>query len=129
METMDDILREMRIGDVRADDNTTSTVYINDVLSGYADRIEEAAKRDDEMWRAAFAKIKSVVTLQRDKDGLGDIGRIAIDEIMSACCPPEGAIDEYERVFYENARLRASIKTVLDIITDSSTQECNNGYV
>ena len=127
METIDDIIREMRVGDIRADDDTTSTVCINDFLSGYADRIEEAAKREVDMWRAAFAKIKSVVTLQRDKVGLGEIGRIAIDEIMSECCSPEGSIDEYERVFDENARLRASIKTVLDIITDSPTQECNNG--
>lgn len=123
METIDEILREMRIGDARADDNTTSTVYTNDFLSSYADRIEEAVKLEAEMFRAALAKIESVVTLQLANLNLGEIGSRAIDEIVSACRSPNGAFDEYERVFEENARLRSSIKTVLDILTDSSTSD------
>ena len=45
-ETIADIVREMRIGDLCANDTTTSMVYINDFLAGYADRIEAAAKRE-----------------------------------------------------------------------------------
>ena len=47
-ETIADIVREMRIGDLCANDTTTSMVYINDILAGYADRIEAAAKRERE---------------------------------------------------------------------------------
>ena len=45
-ETIADIVREMRIGDLCANDTTTSMVYINDFLAGYADRIEEAHQRE-----------------------------------------------------------------------------------
>ena len=45
-ETIADIVREMRIGDLCANDTTTSMVYINDFLAGYADRIEAAWKRE-----------------------------------------------------------------------------------
>ena len=45
-ETIADIVREMRIGDLCANDTTTSMVYINDFLAGYADRIEAAHKRE-----------------------------------------------------------------------------------
>lgn len=50
METIDDIVRDMRIGDIRATANTSSAVerkafeYINDFLAGYADRIEVAVR-------------------------------------------------------------------------------------
>ena len=47
-ETIADIVREMRIGDLCANDTTTSMVYINDFLAGYADRIEAATKRERE---------------------------------------------------------------------------------
>ena len=47
-ETIADIVREMRIGDLCANDTTTSMVYINDILAGYADRIEAAAKSERE---------------------------------------------------------------------------------
>lgn len=40
-ETIADIVREMRIGDLCANDTTTSMMYINDFLAGYADRILE----------------------------------------------------------------------------------------
>ena len=56
METIDDIVRDMRIGDIRAIANTSSAVerkafeYINDFLAGYADRIEVASKeRESEL--------------------------------------------------------------------------------
>ena len=55
-ETIADIVREMRIGDLCANDTTTSMVYINDILAGYADRIEAAAKRERET-RAEAAQI------------------------------------------------------------------------
>lgn len=44
---------------------------------------------------------------------LGDKGRRAVAEIMSACRFPDGALDEYERAFADNARLRAAMKPVL----------------
>lgn len=53
-ETIDDILRDMRTGDIRATANTSSAVerkafkYINDFLADYADRIEAAEKRERE---------------------------------------------------------------------------------
>jgi hypothetical protein len=66
METIDEILREMRIGDIRATANTSSAIerkafeYINDFLNGYADRIEAATKAfeaDRDNWREqAFAE-------------------------------------------------------------------------
>ena len=45
-ETIADIVREMRIGDLCANDTTTSMVYINDFLASYADRIEAAHQRE-----------------------------------------------------------------------------------
>ena len=45
-ETIADIVREMRIGDLCANDTTTSMVYINDFLAGYADRFEAAHQRE-----------------------------------------------------------------------------------
>jgi hypothetical protein len=66
METINDIVREMRIGDIRATANTSSAIerkafeYINDFLNGYADRIEAATKAleaDRDNWREqAFAE-------------------------------------------------------------------------
>ena len=93
-----------------------------DVLK-FADRIEAAEKRADDQWRAAFAKIEAVVTLQYAKRNLGDKGKIAVAEIMSACRFPDGALDEYERAFSENARLRAALKPVLDIEIDMNTSD------
>ena len=45
-ETIADIVREMRIGDLCASDVAARTMYINDFLASYADRIEEAWKRE-----------------------------------------------------------------------------------
>ena len=45
-ETIADIVREMSIGDLCANDSTTSMMYINDFLASYADRIEAAWKRE-----------------------------------------------------------------------------------
>ena len=48
-ETVADIVREMRIGDLCAADTSASRPeYINDFLASYADRIEAAAKRERE---------------------------------------------------------------------------------
>lgn len=62
--------------------------------------------------RAAFAKVESVVAIQYAKRNLGDKGRMAVAEIMSACRFPDGALDEFRRTFAENARLRAALKPV-----------------
>ena len=80
----------------------------------WADRIEAAAKRGDNLWRAALAKVTSVVSRQHAKRNLGEQGRRAVAEIMSACRFADGALDEYERAFAENARLRAALKPVLE---------------
>ena len=48
METINDIVAEMRIGDLCAIDTSARTMYINDILASYADRIEAAAKRERE---------------------------------------------------------------------------------
>ena len=47
-ETIADIVREMRIGDLCASDVAARTMYINDFLASYADRIEAAWKRERE---------------------------------------------------------------------------------
>lgn len=97
------------------------------VLS-FADRIEAAAKREDSMWRAAFAKIEAVVTLQYAKRNLGEQARRVVAEIMSACRFPDGALDEYERAFAENARLRAALKPVLECkVMSAMTAEIEPG--
>lgn len=50
METINDIVAEMRIGDLCAEDTSASRPeYINDFLASYADRIEAAWKRESEV--------------------------------------------------------------------------------
>ena len=46
METINDIVAEMRIGDLCAADTSARQMYINDFLASYADRIEAAWKRE-----------------------------------------------------------------------------------
>ena len=54
METINDIMREMRIGDLCAEDTSAARpAYINDILASYADRIEAAWKREREAGAAA----------------------------------------------------------------------------
>ena len=48
METINDIVREMRIGNLCAEDTVARSMYINDFLASYADRIEAAWKRERE---------------------------------------------------------------------------------
>ena len=45
-ETIKDIVSEMRIGDLCASDTAARSMYINDFLASYADRIEAAHKRE-----------------------------------------------------------------------------------
>ena len=45
-EAIADIVAEMRIGDLCASDTAARTMYVNDFLASYADRIEEAWKRE-----------------------------------------------------------------------------------
>ena len=52
-ETVADIVREMRIGDLCAEDTVARSMYINDFLASYADRIEAAWKREREAGAAA----------------------------------------------------------------------------
>ena len=47
-ETVADIVAEMRIGDLCAEDTSARQMYINDFLASYADRIEAAWKREVE---------------------------------------------------------------------------------
>ena len=54
METINDIVAEMRIGDLCAEDTSASRPeYINDFLASYADRIEAAWMREREAGAAA----------------------------------------------------------------------------
>ena len=50
-ETIADIVSEMRIGDLCASDTAAQSMYINDFLASYADRIEAAEKREREATR------------------------------------------------------------------------------
>ena len=68
-------------------------------------------KRDNARLRAALAKISAVTTRHYAARDLGDKGRRAIAEIMSACRFPDGALDEYERAFAENDLLRAAMNS------------------
>ena len=52
-ETVADIVREMRIGDLCAEDTVARSMYINNFLASYADRIEAAWKREREAGAAA----------------------------------------------------------------------------
>ena len=113
-ETIEDIVADIRAQNQGLpEDSYALSPLVCDLLS-FADRIEAAHKRADDQWRAAFAKIEAVVTLQYAKRNLGDKGKRAVAEIMSACRFPDGSLDEYERAFAENARLRAALKPVLD---------------
>ena len=47
-ETIADIVAEMRIGDLCSSDTAERSMYINDFLASYADRIEAAHKRERE---------------------------------------------------------------------------------
>lgn len=120
-ETVADIVAAMR--DESHAGDASFLEWVGSKMRSYADRIEAAEKREDSMWRAAFAKIEAVVTLQHAKRNLGEQARRAVAEIMSACRFPDGALDEYERAFEENARLRAAQKPVQDIVMDSATSD------
>ena len=50
-DTIADIVSEMRIGDLCASDTAARSMYINDFLASYADRIEAAWKREREATR------------------------------------------------------------------------------
>ena len=113
-ETIEDIVDDIRAQNQGLpEDSYALSPLVCDLLS-IADRIEAAEKREDAMWRAAFAKIEAVVTLQHAKRNLGEQARRAVAEIMSACRFPDGALDEYERAFEENARLRAALKSAIE---------------
>lgn len=95
MERIEDIVREMRIGDIRATANTSSAVerkafeYINDFLAGYADRIEQAITNCNQLkTREAVAetekridKVVSMLTEIPDSCGYGGLLEDAADEL------------------------------------------------
>lgn len=61
METINDIVREMRIGDLCAEDTSASRPeYINNFLASYADRIEAAWKAEREEWSSRLADAHEV---------------------------------------------------------------------
>lgn len=119
-ETVADIVAQIRaVAYIQTAESPSSVLQL-------ADRIEAAAKRGDDVWRAAFAKVTSVVSRQHAKRNLGEQGSRAVAEIMSACRFADGALDEYERAFAENARLRAALKPVLEVdcqLDDYPTKE------
>lgn len=121
-ETVADIVAQIRdVAYIQTAESPSSVLQL-------ANRIEAAAKRGDDLWRAAFAKVTSVVSRQHAKRNLGEHGSRAVAEIMSACRFADGALDEYERAFAENARLRAALKPVLECrVRDCMFAECNDG--
>ena len=78
-----------------------------------------------ELKKLRSTKIEAVVTLQYAKRNIGDKGKIAVAEIMSACRFPDGALDEYERAFAENARLRAAL-TDMRLAEEGGVNERSN---
>lgn len=88
---------------------------------------EEWAQRESEVPHPPTL-LESVVSRQHAKRNLGEHGSRAVAEIMSACRFADGALDEYERAFAENARLRAALKPVLECrVRDCMFAECNDG--
>ena len=66
-ETIADIVREMRIGDLCASDTAARSMYINDFLASFADRIEAAHKREREQLNAeieAMSKFNDAINAQ-----------------------------------------------------------------
>lgn len=119
-ETIADIVAQIRaVAYIQTAESPSSVLQL-------ADRIEAAAKRTEDVWRAAFAKVTSVVSRQHAKRNLGEQGSRAVAEIMSACRFADGALDEYERAFAENTRLRAALKPVLEVVPSYEDGELIN---
>lgn len=76
-ETVADIVAEMRIGDLCANDTTTSMMYINDFLAGYADRIEEAHQREVAELRKGISELLDALQAIYDEEctscGTGEV--------------------------------------------------------
>lgn len=89
-ETVADIVREMRIGDLCAGDTTASRPeYINDFLAGYADRIEAAYKREVAELRECLVRRSSYLNAIMQKalelrNGVPPELRKAMDECIIA---------------------------------------------
>lgn len=94
-ETIADIVSEMRIGDLCASDTAARSMYINDFLASYADRIEAAHQHEvdailkdrDEMFKSeqeTMAKTKAwfeeYQTLKREVAELRECLKEAIRE-------------------------------------------------
>ena len=80
METINDIVAEMRIGDLCAEDTSASRPeYINDFLASYADRIEAAAKREREAGAEAAqicGEIGEIVGREATTDESSAVGKV-----------------------------------------------------
>ena len=64
-ETVADIVREMRIGDLCAEDTSASRPeYINDFLVSYADRIEVAWKRESEATTEKSSRVGNAAAMR-----------------------------------------------------------------
>ena len=63
-ETIADIVSEMRIGDLCASDTAARSMYINDFLSSYADRIEAAWKREREATREKPSQVGNAAKMR-----------------------------------------------------------------
>ena len=70
-ETVADIVREMRIGDLCAGDTTSARPeYINDFLASYADRIEAAWKREQEATTEKSLVVGNAATVRGIAQGM-----------------------------------------------------------
>ena len=61
-ETIADIVEQMRIGDLCAVDTTARSMYINDFLDSYADRIEAAYKRELAVKDAEIERLTNIIS-------------------------------------------------------------------
>ena len=72
-ETIADIVSEMRICDLCANDTSAQSMYINDFLTSYADRIEAAAKREREATREKSSQVGNAAKMREALSGLLEI--------------------------------------------------------
>lgn len=92
METINDIVRKMRIGDLCAEDTSAARpAYINDILASYADRIEAAWKAERERVKADALVVGGMVEAMR-RERRGNAAKI------------HDALEDAEKVLYDSSR-------------------------
>ena len=115
-ETVADIVREMRIGDLCAADTTASRPeYINDFLTSYADRIEAAWKREQEagaetaqicgkigeiVGRATTEKSSVVGNAEEKRECLGGVSPLKESNIKAM----REALEQIDKVVFDKRR-------------------------